>query len=434
MGLFDTLKDMGNALGDVVNTAVNDYKEKKAYEAAELEMKESIAEAQYNYVYDYVEKTNNESLIRVMSLVIKSYDSFKKTGQADAFDLMEAIINGEDISSWASEYYNSSELENGYNDFYKDYIFGALDSTWYKETMVPFYEDEASAKLPPLLNAVLTMVLPDKAYDMIKDKYGDSIDGIRLFLEDKKYDFYNPYVAWVLSNFFDDNVDVTDNFDKYEKRCLKTYTNIVRNTRLSKCGLNTESKQIRLEGEKGNCAAGIIDNCFCYIPITFSDVRSIADLKQYTTLEATKIPLTDILYWKEYGEIKTEVGLKKQSAFIDAYGASKGVILPKQLEERKVDSRYIALVFENGQLDLDYVSIDTIKELLPQYAFDRVQVKKPEVKKPVEKVETKAVVEDSTNDDSDIVASFEKLEKLKSMHLISDEEYESKRAELMIKI
>lgn len=431
MGLFDSLKDMGSALGGVVNNAVNDYKEKKAYEAAESEMRDSIIEEQYLFIKEHVDGMPEDVLLLVMKTALLYYDSFKKDNYADSFDIIDAIATGEEISSWASEYNNAEDIESAYIAFYKKYVDEAVSSEWYKGTMEPFYEEEALDKLVRLLHDLLSLELPDKAMAVVLDKYGDDANGLRLFLEDKKYNFYDPFVVWALNSFEDD--DVMSNLENYEKRCLKKFINIVRNTRLAKYGLkDSDAYQIRLEGQKITCCAAIRDNCFCYMPITFSDVKTLNDLKKYTTLEATKIPLSEILYWKQYGEQKTEIGLKKESAFVNAYAASKGIVVPKQLEERKIDTRYIALVYEKGQLDLDYACVDAIKALIPQYEFDRVQVQKPEVPKAEEKV--KEQHEEPSKEETDVIAAFEKIEKLKSMGLISDEEYETKRAELMSRI
>ena len=409
MGLFDTLKDMGNALGDVVNTAVNDYKEKKAYEEAEKELKESIAEDQYLFFMEHIEDASEETLQLIMKTELLFYDSFKKEGYASSVDIMDAIAAGEEIGSWAEEYNNTLMIETAYESFYKKYVEDAMDSEWYKNSMEPFYESDAKDKLVSILNSLLTWELPDIAMGSVKDKYGDSTDGLRAFLEEKKYDFYDPTVVWALNSFDDDKV--VDNLDHYERKCLKKYTNIVRNTRLAKYGMGTDSKQILLEKDRITCCVDIVDNCFCYMPVSFKDVKTISDLQKYTTLEATKIPLEAIMYWKVYGEQKTELGLKKRSGLVDAYAASKGVVVPKQLEERKIDNRYIALVYENGQLDLAYACLDTIKEILPQYEYDRVQVKKPEAPKPEQAPEV--TVSSESTEDTDVVAAFEKLEKLK---------------------
>lgn len=432
MGLFDALKDMGNVVSGAVNNAVNDYKEKKAYEEAEDQMLSEIADEQYDFVQNHVDDINEETLQLLMSTAILFYDSFKKDGYADAYDIMEAIITGKDIASWKAEFVNASDIEASIVAFYKTYCEDALETDWYKNSIVSFYEDEACNKLVMMLTQYLALFLPEIAMQFVLEKYGDDTNGLRLFLEEKHYDFYDPHVAWALNSFEDD--DISDNFANYERRCLKKYTNIVRNTRLAKCSLKdtvSDVHQIRFNGEKITYNAAIRDNCFCYMQVTFPDVKRLSDLKKYSVLEAVKIPLDEILYWKEYGEQKTELGLKKENAFVNAYAASKGIVLPKQLEERKIDTRYIALVHEKGQLDLDYVCVDSIKALIPQYQFDRVQVKKPET---ASKDEKKASPSDSNTQGSDIVAAFEQLEKLKSMGLISDEEYNAKRADLMSRI
>lgn len=430
MGLFDSIKSIGGAIGASVNEAVNDYKEKKANEEAEREMLQDIIAKQSPFVTEHIAELDDASLKLVMDTAILYYDSFKKEGYADGFDIIEANITGQDISSWAAEYSNSSDIEAANETFYKKFCADALASDWYVDSMVPFYGEDAAQKLIGILITSLEVELPDRASEILHEQYGASVDDLRRLLEDRKYDFYDPFVAYLLNSFEDDDID---DLDDYERNCLRKYINIVRNTRLAKYNLKDKESdvyQIKLAGEKKNYCAAIRNNCLCYMLISFGEIKSFSDLKKYTTLEATQVPLANILYWKECGELKTEVGVKKENAVVNAYAAAKGVVLPKQLEERRVDTRYITLAFEKGQMDLDYACLDAIKKLLPEYAYDRVQVKKPNASAPAAEVK----VEKSANPDDDVVAAFEKLEKLKSMNLISDAEYAEKRAELMGRI
>ena len=173
MGLFDSLKDMGSALGGAVNNAVNDYKEKKAYEAAESEMRDSIIEEQYLFIKEHVDGMTEDALLLVMKTALLYYDSFKKDNYADSFDIIDAIATGEEISSWASEYNNAEDIESAYIAFYKKYVDEAVSSEWYTGTMEPFYEEEALDKLVRLLHDLLSLELPDKAMAIVLDKYGD---------------------------------------------------------------------------------------------------------------------------------------------------------------------------------------------------------------------------------------------------------------------
>ena len=349
MGLFDALKGVTAAVGN----AVNDYKEQKAYEAAEDDMLQEVAEDLFLFINEQLENLTIEELEPVMATQIRFYKSFRKEGYADAYDILEAIAEDQDVGAWKADFTNKNDID-GSLSFYRKYYGDALEADWFKDTVKPFYEDDAEIKLVGILNQFLGLELPDRAAEITTEKYGEGIKGLRLFLEDKEYDFYDPFVAFRLNDFEDDDVD--DNLNSYEKNCLKKYTNVVRNTRLEKYRLgNGESdvQQIRMQNDKINYCAAIRDNCLCYMQITFPDIKQISDLRKYTTMEAKKIPLSQILYWKECGEQRTEVGLKKENAVVNAYAASKGVVLPKQLEERKVDTRYIALAFEKGEMDLD---------------------------------------------------------------------------------
>lgn len=432
MGLFDSLKNVGEALRTSVNSTVNDYKEKKEFKVAEREMFDSIAEKQHAFMDEHISELNEKNIEPVVNTAILSFDSFKKEGFADAYDIIEANITGEEIAEWAVNYSNADEINTANNEFYKKYCIDALASDWYKDSVAPFYGEDAERKLVMMLTVYLHMDLPDKTKEVVYNLYGGDDGFVGNFLEVKKYDFYNPLVAFVLGIAEDEDTDILDH---YEKNCLKRYTNMTRNMRLDKYRLRDSEPdvyQIKLKDENTTYCAAIRDNCFSYMQISFHDVKRISDLRKYANLEATKIPLSEVLYWKECGEFKKEVGVKKENAVVNVYAAAKGVVLPKQLEERTVDTRFITLAFEHSQMELDYRCLDAIKKLLPEYAFDRVQVKKPSAS--VHKEDKSVEQPIKKTEDGDIVAAFEKLQKLKNMNLISDKEYADKKAELMNRI
>ena len=84
----------------------------------------------------------------------------------------------------------------------------------------------------------------------------------------------------------------------------------------------------------------------------------------------------DILYWKQIGEKKTEVGIKKPSATVAIFASTKGVVAPQRLEEREIDTREIELVTKSCKLHFAYESLDIFEKLLPQFEYDTILINK----------------------------------------------------------
>lgn len=376
MGLFDALSKVGAAVSGAVENAANEYKEKKAYEAAESDMKASINDELNEYAEKHIMSMDDATAELVMSLEILVYDAFSKKGYASGLDLLGAIAYGADINEWVKEYYNSEVLIKAYGAFYKDYYNEASQSDWYKNTMAPFYGEEAEMRLCAALNLMMMFYMGDLAVEVCTRKY-ESDDVVWNTLKQKHFDFWNPLVAYFMNS--DDDMDLSDNLDKYEKKCFKRYKNIslyliAKNAGL--CNKEGELKYVYRQENGDPIFVGVINNSLMYLSAEFPEITNISELKKLDTIKLDSIKFEDILYWKQTGEKRTEVGIKKPSAVVAIYASSKGIVAPQRLEEREIDTREIELVTKTSKQHFAINSLSVFEELLPQFEFERAMINK----------------------------------------------------------
>lgn len=375
MGLFDALSKVGAAVGEAVENATNEYKEKKAYEAAETEMKMSINEKLNEYAEGHLMALNEENAELVMSLEILIYDSFSKDGYADSYDLLFAFANDEDIEAWASNFSNCDMLIRATDVFYENYFNKALETEWYREIMSPFYGEEAPKQLAEALNSMIHFYIGDLAIETCKRKYGDE-NVVLSILEERGFDFWDPLVAFTLNS---DEEDMTAILDKYEKRCFKKYKRISLYVLAKRAGLCDDEGTVDYFYLKENgvpCFVGIVNDALVYLPLEYPEIKTIAQLRYLSDRNLKRIMFKDILYWKQIGEKKTEVGIKKPSATVAIFASTKGVVAPQRLEEREIDTREIELVTKSCKLHFAYESLDIFEKLLPQFEYDTILINK----------------------------------------------------------
>lgn len=375
MGLFDTLSKVGAAVSNVVENAANEYKEKKAYEAAESEMKMSINEDLNEYAESRIMALDYKTAELVMSLEILIYDSFKKEGYADSVDLLGAIATECNIDEWASEYKNSETLKRAYEAFYKSYYMEALETSWYKDAMAPFYGEESIVKLVQALNLMMIYYIGDLAEEVCEKEFGEE-NVVWNMLSQKQFDFWDPLVAYFMNS--DDDMDMTTNLDKYEKKCFKRYKNVSLYLLAINAGMGDadgDLKHVYLkDGEP--VFIDVVNDSLVYISAEYPSITKIAQLKTLSGVKPNVIKFEDIVYWKQTGEKRTEVGLKEPSAVVALYAATKGVVAPRRLEEREIDTREIELATSTRKMHFEFSSHDVFEKLIPQFEYDRVALRR----------------------------------------------------------
>lgn len=376
MGFFDALSKVGTAVSGAVESAANEYKEKKAYETAECEMKMSINEDLNEYAEKKIMSMDSEIAENVMALEILVYDSFAKDGYADSVELLSAIALGANINEWASEYKNSETLLKSYEAFYKSYYMDALETDWYKNVMVPFYGEESEMRLCASLNLMMMYYIGDLAVEVCEKKYGkDNV--VWNTINQKHFDFWDPLVAYFMNS--DDDMDLATNLDKYEKMCFKRYKNvslylIAKNAGL--CNRNDEIEHVYLQENEEPIFIGVVNNSLVYISAEYPSITNIAQLKKFTDVKPNTIKFEDIIYWKQTGEKRNEIGIKKPSATVAIYASFKGVAVPQRLEEREIDTREIELVTRISKIHFSISSLSVFEKLIPQFEYDRVKIGK----------------------------------------------------------
>lgn len=376
MGLFDTLSKVGAAVSGAVENAANEYKEKKAYEAAEGEMKAAINEDLNEYAEKHIMAMDDDTAELVMSIEILVYDSFEKDGYANGIELLGATAFESDITEWASEFRNSEALVKCYESFYKNYYYEATQSDWYKNIMAPFYGEEAKLKLIAALNLMMMYYIGDLADKVCEHKYGED-NVVWDTIRNRHFDFWDPLVAYFMNN--DDDMELSDNLDKYEKKCFKRYRNVSLYLIAKNAGMCNKSDELEhvFRQENGEpIFVGVVNNSLAYLSAEYPEITKISQLKNLDTVKPETVKFEDIIYWKQSGEKRTELGIKKPSAAVAVYAAYKGVVAPQRLEEREIDTREIELVTQKGKMHFSINSLPIFEKLLPQFEYDIVMINK----------------------------------------------------------
>lgn len=378
MGLLDSLKAIGAEIGQAVETAANDYKEKKAFEAAEMEMLESIHEDLMKYAREQIMAMDDETAAKVMALEILRYKSFKKEGYADGFDALFALATEEEYVEWAKTYKNGEAVLEAGTAFYCDYYAGAMQSRWFTDTMLPFYGDgeEALKAMVSSLSSLLYAYIGDLADEICVRKYGED-DTTSKLLFDTHFDFMNPLVVFYMNS--DDDMDMQKNLDKHERKCFERYRNVALYIKAKSEGLCNQEGEVEhfyFKDKEDPCFFAVVGNELKYMSLDYSKYSKIADLRSIESKQIVTIPLSEILYWKKIGDVRTEVGLRQPSAAVAIYAASKGIVAPRTLEERKVDTREIEFVTKSTKMHIDIDSLSAFERVIPQYEYDRVMIGK----------------------------------------------------------
>lgn len=381
MGVFDVLSKVNTT----IQGAVNEYKEKQERKEAEREMMENIYGEICHYVESYINIINVDTAEKLLSIEILSYDSFKNDNLADGYDALfvQAYVKSKDnqlsLFECLEEYENREQVLSIIGEFYKKFFENALETEWYCKHMLPFYGEDAIKELVNHLHQALQCFLHDVALFVCSERYEvKSNDMIYELLEDKGFNFWNPIVAFAL-NGDDDEDDLEKILNCYEKQCFKRYKELTIFYLLKKYGLKKEKQKIPhvyLYDEDVACFAEVVNDMFCYLPIAYKNVTRIEQLSIIADDKPIMVPLADILYWKEEGECRKEVGIREPNVVVALYATTKGVVAPRRLEEREVDTRCIVLITKTKQIKFSYSSKQVFEDLIPQCQYERVLFKK----------------------------------------------------------
>lgn len=376
MGVFDVF----NKVNTTIQGAVNEYKEKQEKKEAEKRLMESIYDEISDYVESQLETISADTAEKILSLEILCYNSFKKENFADGYDVLyaQAYVRSKDaqenLLECFEEYANREHAISAIDEFYKRFFEDALETDWYCSHMQPFYEEDALNELVCYLHQILQNFLCDVSLFVCSERYKiKARDMVYELLEDKGFDFWNPLVAFMLNSGDDD--DLEKNLNRYEKQCFKRYKEMTIFYLLKKYGLKKENKKIphvHLYNEGEACFAEVVNDMFCYLPVAYKNVTKIDQLSIIANDKPIMIPFSELLYWRQEGECRKEVGIREPNAVVALYAATKGVVAPQRLEEREVDTRCIVLVTKKTQVKFSYSSNQVFEDLLPQYQYERV--------------------------------------------------------------